>query len=51
MGVFLGSDRVPGALDELSKSPWDGQDRFMRRDGYGYELMLLQHDFSRVEAC
>ena len=51
MGVFLGSDRVPGALDELCKFPWDGQDALIRRDGYGYELMLLQHDFDHIEPC
>ena len=37
LGVILDSDRVPGALDEFCKFPWDGQDRLMRRDGYGYE--------------
>ena len=49
LGVFLGSNRIPGDLDELCRFPWDGQDRLMRRDGYGYELMPLQHDLYRIE--
>ena len=49
--MFLGSDRVPRALDELCKFPWDGQDRLMKRDGYGYEFMLLQDDFNHIELC
>ena len=51
LGVFLGSDRVPGALDESYRFPWDGQDRLMRRDGYSHESMPLQHDFSHIEPC
>ena len=47
----LDSDRVPGALDEFCKYPWNGQDRLMRRDRYGYEYMLLQHDFNHIELC
>ena len=49
--MFLGSDRVLGALDESCKFSWDGQDRLMSRDGYWYELMLLQHDFNGIEPC
>ena len=50
MGV-LGSNRVPRALVESCRFPWDEQDRLMRRDGYMYESMPLQHDFNRAEAC
>ena len=31
--MILDSDRVPGALDEFCKFPWDGKDRLMRKDG------------------
>ena len=47
----LDSDRVPGALADFFKFFWDGQDRLLRRDGYGYEKMLLQHDFNYIELC
>ena len=51
LAAFLGSDRVPGALDESFRFPWHGQDRLMRRDWYGFELMPLQHDFYPIELC
>ena len=47
--MFLGADRVPAAVDVSCRFPWDGQDRLMRRDGYGYEVKPLQHDFKCIE--
>ena len=47
--MSLGADRVPAVVDESCRLPWDGQDRLMRRDGYRYEVILLQHDFNHKE--
>ena len=49
--VFLVWDGVPGALDASSRVPWGGSERLIKRDGYRYELMLLQHDFNHIEPC
>ena len=49
LGVFLGSDGVPDALDVWFRVPWDGQDIFKEKYGYRYELKPLLHGFNPTE--